>query len=163
MIKKHKKYSRPRTLYDKDRITQENVLLKRFGLKNKREIWKEEAKVKYFRNRAKDLITADQEEQQRFFAKLKKLGLNVSSIADVLALTKENIMARRLSTILVARKIAQTPQEARQMITHKRILINQVVVNSPSYLVGVHEESHIVLRNPPIAKAHPAPKEEAHE
>lgn len=153
MIRKHKKYSRPRTLYDKERITQENVLLKKYGLKNKREIWKEEAKVKYFRNRAKELITADSKEQQRFFGKLQKLGLSVKSIADILALTKEDIMARRLATLLVKRGLATTPQQARQMIVHKRITINHTIINSPSYLVGIHEEDHISLKNPPKAKS----------
>lgn len=162
MIRKHKKYSRPRTLYDKTRIQSENVLLKKYGLKNKREIWREEAKVKYFRNRAKDLITSSQEEQHQFFAKLKKLGFSVSSIADVLALTKEDIMSRRLSTLLVKKTLAKTPQEARQMIVHKRVSIHHRVVNSPSYLVPTNEEEHIVVKK--AVKVHtPKAKEEAAE
>ena len=69
-------------------------------MKNKKEIWKTDAKVNYLRTRAKDLITAEQEDQQKFFDKLNKIGLNVNSIADVLALNKENLLKRRLATIV---------------------------------------------------------------
>ena len=59
MIRKKNKFSWPRKLYDKNRISDENKLVEEYGLKNKKEIWKAEAKVKYFRNRAKFLITSD--------------------------------------------------------------------------------------------------------
>lgn len=146
MQRKHKKFSRPRKLYDKPRILDENKLVERYGLKNKTEIWKSEAKVKYFRNRAKALITADSEEQKAFFDRLNEIGIEVNSIADVLALNKENILKRRLSTVLVDKGIATKPKQARQMIAHKRITIDGRVVNSPSYLVKVEEEKSINLK-----------------
>src|SRR3989344_7201687 len=132
MIRKHKKYSWPRKLYDSTRIKEENVLVEKYGLKNKKEIWKIEAKVREFRNRAKDLITADSEEQEKFFQKLRNVGLNVNSTADVLALTKEDLLKRRLSSLIVEKNIAATPRQARQMIVHKRILMDGRVVSSPS-------------------------------
>ncbi len=146
MLRKHRKFSRPKKLYDTDRIKEENKLIERFGLKNKREIWKIESKVGYYRSRAKALITSPHAEQKNLFDKLTSLGLAVSSIADVLALTKEDLMKRRFSSILVARKLATTPKEARQMIVHKRVLINGKIVSSPGYIVPVGEESHISLK-----------------
>ncbi len=148
MKRRHKKYSRPRTLYDKDRIEEENKLIKKYGLKNKREIWKTGARVGYLRNRAKKLITADKEEQERFFKKLRTIGLDVNSIADVLALTKEDIMKRRLSSILTNKGIAKTPNEARQMILHKKVVVNNRAINVPSYLVKVGEENAISVKKP---------------
>jgi small subunit ribosomal protein S4 len=146
MIRKSKKFSWPRKLYDKPRILEENELVKKYGLKNKREIWKTEAKVKYFRTRAKALITADQEQQQKFFSKLNEIDLKVGSIADVLALNKEDLLRRRLSTIVASKKIANTPKQARQMIVHKKITINGKVVDVPSYLVKSEEEGTISIR-----------------
>ena len=50
MIRKPNKFSWPRKLYDKIRIGDEDKLVEEYGLKNKREIWKAESKIKYFRN-----------------------------------------------------------------------------------------------------------------
>ena len=57
--------------------------------------------------------------------------------------------------MLTEKKIANTPKEARQMITHKRILINGKVIDSPSYLVKSSEENLISTKkkvNKPVNK-----------
>ncbi|MCH7567811.1 MAG: 30S ribosomal protein S4 [Nanoarchaeota archaeon] len=146
MIRKHKKFSWPRKLYDKQRILEENKLVEKYGLKNKREIWKTEAKIKHFRNRTKSLITASQEEQNKFFDKLNKIGFDVKTIADVLALSKEDLLKRMLTNIVVSKGLANTPKQARQMIVHKRIAIDNKTVNVPSYLVKVTEENLISFK-----------------
>ncbi len=154
MIRKHKNYSRPRKLYDSVRIGEENKLVEKYALKNKREIWKTEAKVRYFRTRAKSLITASTDEQNRFFRKLIAIGLNASTISDVLALTKEDLLQRRLTSVLVQRGLARTALEARQMVAHKRVKIDGGIVSTPGYLVPVSEESQIVVKHPVVmAKA----------
>jgi len=133
-------------LYEKTRIDEENALLKKYALKNKREVWKSLAKINYYRSRAKELAKSSREEQKVFFDKLTALGIKVNSIADVLALKIENILDRRLSTIVFAKGLSTTPKQARQMIVHKKVLINGNVVNSPSYIVEVEDESKISLR-----------------
>jgi small subunit ribosomal protein S4 len=160
MIRKHKKFSWPRKLYDIDRISEENKLVEKYGLKNKREIWKTESRVRYLRTRAKKLITADNKDQQMFFAKLNKVGLEVKSIADVLALTKENLFQRRLGMILIKKGLATTPKQARQMISHKRVSIGGKVVSAPGYIVQVNEENIITIRAT-TPKAKPVPAEAA--
>jgi len=72
--------------------------------------------------------------------------LGVESVADVLALTVEDILKRRLSTVVAGKGLADTAKQARQMITHKRILVKGKVVNVPSYLVKVEEEDKINLK-----------------
>ena len=146
MIRKKKKFAWPKKLYDKPRILEENKLIKKYGLKNKKEIWKADYKIKYFRGRAKSLITAEQEEQQKLFSKLNEIGLNVHSIGDVLALKKEDLLKRRLSSVLVEKKIANAPKQARQMVTHKRIMIGNRTVNIPSYLVKVKDDGLISIK-----------------
>lgn len=147
MIRKHKKFAWPKKLYDKPRIIRENKLVASYGLKNKKEIWKTEAKVNYLRSRAKSLMIKEGEEQVNFISKLNKLGLEVNSISDVLSLNVEDLLKRRLSTIIVSKSLANTPKHARQMIVHKMILVDGKMINSPSYIVGVDEESKIQLKN----------------
>lgn len=161
MIRKHKKYSNPRKRYDSARIAEENILVERYALKNKREIWKVEAKVRYLRTRAKKLITAHPREQDAFLAKIRALGLKGETMSDILALVKEDLLQRRLTSILVRRGLAHTPREARQMVSHKRVRISGGVVSSPSYLVPTHEESLISAQRPLVPTK--AVKEEATE
>ncbi len=142
-IRKHKRYSRPKKPFEKQRIDEENEIIKEFGLKNKREIWKSEAAVNRLRGIAKRLITASSKEQEKLFNKLNKIGLNVSSIPDVLALEKRDLIKRRLQSILLKKKLAKTPLQARQLIVHKRVKIDEHVVNQPSYIVEVAEENKI--------------------
>jgi small subunit ribosomal protein S4 len=146
MIRKHKKYARPRKAFDKHRIDEEVQIKQQFGLKNKREIWKAEAKVAIMRRRAKELITASSEEKEKFFEKLRAVGLPVKTISDVLALTKEDILRRRLQTVVHQKKLAQTSKGARQLITHKKVLVEGKVVNAPSYLVPTHSENLISVK-----------------
>ena len=155
MKKKHKHYSRPKRPFDKERLIEEEEIKKEFGLKNKKEIWKSEARIKLIRNRAKKLISADPKEQQTLFDRLKKMGLKVDSIADVLSLDKEDYLKRRLQTIVVIKKLASTQKGARQLITHKKVLVNGEVVNSPSYIVPVELENKISLKS--IVKKKPEP------
>ena len=90
MKRKHKTYSKPKRPFDKARIDEEAEIKKEFGLKNKREIWKAEAKIKSMREKAKKLISADESKQHSLFEQLKKIGIKVESIADVLGLEKKD-------------------------------------------------------------------------
>lgn len=146
MKRKHKQYSKPKKAFEKERILEEEEIKKEFGLKNKKEIWRSESKIKSIRNRVKKLISADSKEQEAFFNRLKKIGLNVNSIADVLSLNKKDYLKRRLQTIVVLKKIATTQKSARQLITHKKIFVDGNVVNSPSYVVPIALENKISLK-----------------
>ncbi len=140
--RKRKKYSRPRKLYDKTRIEEENELVKKYGLKNKREIWKADAAIGRIRNLAKKLITAFPDEQEKLLSKLRHMGFKTEKIADVLGLNKENWLKRRLQSILIQKNMA-TPKEARQLIAHKHVIIGKNFVNIPGYIVKVDEENKI--------------------
>lgn len=146
MKRKHKKYSKPKRPFDKVRIDEEAKIKKEFGLKNKKEIWKAEAKVKYFREKAKRLISAKAEEQKILFDQLKKVGLKANSISDVLSLDKRDYLERKLQTIVFKKRLANTQKAARQLITHKKIIVDGKVVNSPSYVVPVELENKISVK-----------------
>lgn len=147
MKRKHKTYSKPKRPFDKIRIEEEAKLKKEFGLKNKREIWKADAKINSMRGRAKKLIPATAEEQKAFFEKLKKVGFEVNSIADVLSLEVRDYLKRRLQTILVDKKVTTTSKSARQLITHKKVMVEGKVVNIPSFIVPITLEDKISLKS----------------
>ncbi len=146
MKRKHKKYSKPRRPFDKERLGEEAEIKKEFGLKNKKEIWKAESAIKSIREKAKKLISSDKKEQEALFKKLGKIGLNVNSISDILSLDKKDYLERRLQTILVKKKLASTTKKARQLIVHKKVLVNNRVVDSPSYIVPFKFEDKISLK-----------------
>ncbi len=146
MKRKHKIYSRPKRPFDKTRITEEVKIKEEYGLKNKKEIWRSDSAVKTIRRRAKNLISAKPEVQEKLFERLRKIGLKVNTIADALSLDKKDYLNRRLQTVLVAKKIARTSKHARQLIVHKKVLIGGKAVNSPSYIVPKDLEDKITLK-----------------
>lgn len=157
--RRRKTFSRPKKLYDRTRIDEENVLVKKYGLKNKREIWKAKTAVSKLRRRAKSLIGKDLKEQKVFFDKLNKIGMNITGIPDVLALTEKDIFERRLQTFLFKKKLANTVKQARQLIVHKNVLVDSKVVNVPSFVITKDLEDKITLKEKKV-KATPEPIEE---
>ncbi len=165
MVKRNrKKYSRPRKPFDKVRIQEENVLKERYGLKNKKEIWKADASIGRIRNLAKQLITKPDEEKKAFIDRLNKKGFKVENIAEALALDKEDYLKRRLQTVVFLKKLANTPKQARQLITHRHITIAGKIVNIPSYQVNLEKETqlklNLALKLPPTKKLEIKDKEE---
>jgi small subunit ribosomal protein S4 len=158
--RKRKLFSRPKKLFDRTRMDEENILIKRYGLKNKREIWKAKSAVSKLRRRAKGLISKGDDEQRVFFDKLTREGISVVDISDVLALTEENIFARRLQTFVFKKKLANTVKQARQLIVHKNVLVDGNIVNIPSFVVTLDLEDKITLKE---RKMKPVKKEVAEE
>ncbi len=146
MKRKHKSYSKPKRPFDSKRFEEEAELKKEFGLKNKREIWKAEAKIKVIRNKAKKMISEKEDKQKSLFKQLNSLGFEVKSIADVLGMEVKDYLKRRLQTFVFQTNLAKTPREARQLISHRKILVKGSVVDKPSYLVKVSQEKEISLR-----------------
>ncbi len=142
-VRKHKRYNRPRKLFDIALIKSENALIKKYGLKNRREVWKADFAIGKIRNIAKTLITAGDKEKQEFINRQAAKGFNVSTIADVLALSKEDYLKRRLESVVVAKKITTTHKHARQLITHRHIKILGSKIDSPAHLTTLEEENSL--------------------
>ncbi len=144
--KKQKGFRRPKQPFDKERIEEENELIKKYGLKNKKEIWKADSKISKIRRRAKSLIPESEERKQEFFAKLNKMGFKISDIADVLGLKIENWLDRRLQTFVFKKKLANNIKQARQLIVHKHVLVDGKIVNVPSFFINTDLENKISLK-----------------
>lgn len=143
--RKRRLYAKPRKLFDRARIDEENVIVRQYGLKNKREIWKVKSLVSKFRRQAKSLI-GHADDQKVFIAKLNKMGIAVESVADVLALQEQDLLNRRLQTFVVKKKLASTPKQARQLIVHKHVIVDGTIVNIPSFWVTKDLENKIEIK-----------------
>ena len=166
--KNRRKYQTPMHPWQRARIESEKEIVKQFGVKRKNEIWKMDSSLKSFLKRAKTVIALRTEqsevEKKQLLDRLTKLGLlkGDARVENVLNLTLEDVMDRRLQTILVKKQIAKSMLQARQFITHGIIAIGERKVTSPSYLVAVDEEPNIRilkvinLNNEPKKKEEPA-------
>ena len=147
--KQRKKYSKPNHPWEKERIDAEKELLKQFGLKNKKEIWKAVSFIKNLKDLSKRLSSRDTEqskkEQEQVLGRLVRLGVlsSESTISDVLGLTTDSILERRLQTVLFKKGFARTVSQARQMIVHGHIAIDGKKITFPSYQTKLAEEATI--------------------
>ena len=146
MKRKHKTYSRPKRPFDKARIEEEAVIKEDYGLKNKSEIWKAESQIASIREKAKKLIPAGPEMQRALFDRLRKMGLKSGSLTDILSLDKTDYLNRRLQTVVFKKRLAKSPRHARQLIVHKKVLVQGRAINSPSYIVPVELEEKITIK-----------------
>ena len=147
-----KKYETPSHPWQEDRIKAENELVKKYGLKNKREIWKARTKLRNYRGQARELRArvsrADvqsKKETDQLLIYLNRMNILPpnSKIDDVLALGIESILSRRLQTLTYLKGLASTPNQARQLISHGHILIRDRRVTVPGYMVSKDEEGEI--------------------
>jgi small subunit ribosomal protein S4 len=146
-----KKYATPRHPWEKERIDSEKEIVVKYGLKNKRELWKSQAMLDSFRSQARKLQaklrTEDRFSQKQFQELIKRLsrysilGQN-ASLDDILSLSIDDILQRRLQTIVFGKNLARTPKQARQLITHGHVEFDGRRVNVPGIMVeGSKEES----------------------
>ncbi|MEM7819716.1 MAG: 30S ribosomal protein S4 [Candidatus Aenigmatarchaeota archaeon] len=150
--KQRKKYESPKKPYDKSRIESEKKIKQIFGLRRKHEIWRAEGILRNFRRRARELQAIhDETAKKMLFEKLRSIGLPCSSLEDVLELKLEDILSRRLQTIIHKKGFANSIKHARQLIVHGHVYVAGKRIVWPSYIVKKNEEDKITL-NPKIIK-----------
>ncbi|MEM3699397.1 MAG: 30S ribosomal protein S4 [Candidatus Bathyarchaeia archaeon] len=147
--KQRKKYEKPRFPWRTDVLQEELKLLGQYGLRNKHELWRHETMLSKFRGIARSLIGKAPEErgkmEKELLTRLKRLGIlpETAVLDDVLDLTVEDILERRLQTIVFRKGLAKTIHQARQLITHGHISIGKQRVTVPGYMVTREEENQI--------------------
>lgn len=149
--KHRKKYTTPMHPWQKERLDAEREIRKKYGTRNKKEIWKMHSKLKSFFVGAKKANSAkskqDKLETEQLLTRVRRLGLiDETQGADaILDLQLPSIMERRLQTIVLKKGLARTAKQARQFITHEHIIIGEKKITSPSYLVTLEEEGSIIF------------------
>ena len=120
-----------------------------FGLRTKRELWKAHTELSRVRHQARSLLALRQEirdEKEPILMKsLNRIGLvsNDATLDDVLNLNVEDLLSRRLQTIVSNKLGFKTPYQARQAVIHGHIMIGERKINIPSYTVLTEEENSI--------------------
>ena len=146
-------YDTPSHPWQGERIKAEVVLVNQFGLKNKTEVWKAQSVLRNFRKQARELQallrTGDAQakrESDLLLAKCGRMGvlpLEGATLNDILVLKEEDILGRRLQTLVFEKGMASTVKQARQMITHGHVFMNGHKVTVPGYIVLRDEEPSI--------------------
>ena len=148
MRKIRKKFKNPRMSWDSSDIADRKAIIGDYGLRRRREILIAQEILRNFRRRARELIAEKNDEKTKtLLEKLVKLGLlkTGQGLDDVLVLTVNDILERRLQTVVWKLGFATTPKQARQFITHGHVAISEKQVKSPAYMVPVGEEPKIKI------------------
>lgn len=101
---------------------------------------------------ARELLTLEPKDPRRIFegdALLRRmvrsglLGEEEKSLDNVLQLTTQRLMERRLQTKVFKAGLAKSIHHARVLIRQRHIRVGKQLVDSPSFLVRVDSEKHI--------------------
>lgn len=164
--KQRKKYETPRFPWQTDVLQAELQLLGQYGLRNKKELWRHKTTLSKFRGIARSLLGMPADERRKMerqlLDRLHRLGIipETAVLDDVLDLTLEEVLERRLQTLVFRRGLAKSVYQARQLITHGHIAVEGKRVSSPSYLVLREEEAKLAYAptSPLSDPNHPLPE-----
>jgi len=132
--------------------------MRNYGLKNKKELWRASSKLRNWRSQARTLVGLSKSKraaaEKQLFTKLLKLGLlnKTSDLDDILSLNIEQVLDNRLQTQVYKQGLASTAKQARQFITHCKVLVNGIVVTAPSYASAVNDKVSLVAGFKPVVR-----------
>lgn len=166
--KPRKTYSRPKNPWRSEQLAQELYLVGTYGLRNKRELWKTQGELSNVRKQARHLLAASAEvrakDGKKLLDSLSRRGLVAEGVAldDVLNLSVEDFLGRRLQTLIYKKGAAVSPLQARQLIVHGHVKLGKRFIDIPGYHVTAEEEGTIQLVGgvgtpKPAAPAAPTP------
>jgi small subunit ribosomal protein S4 len=161
--KQRKKYDTPRFAWRKDILQEELKLVGQYGLRNKHELWRHKTMLSKVRGIARSLIGRPAEEREKMenelLTRLKKRGVlqETAALDNVLDLTIEDLLERRLQTIVFRKGLTRTIYQSRQLVTHGHVTISNRRVTIPSYIVSKEEEQQIAYaqQSALVNPAHP--------
>ncbi len=165
-----KSYDTPRHPWQAATMAEEVELIKTYGVRNKREVWKAETVLRNYRREARRLLaeigTMGAEaskhatlESMQILTRLKRYGLLAESadLNDILSLQTNDLLERRLQTQVYRQGLAHSMRQARQFITHGHIMLDGKKVTIPSMLITKVDEMNIdYYKSSPLSKeSHP--------
>lgn len=147
-----KTYVTPRRPFEKERLDQELRLIGKYGLRNKREVWRVKYTLAKIRKAARELLTLDEKDPKRLFEgnallrRLVRIGVleeEQMKLDYVLGLRIDDFLERRLQTQVLKHALAKSIHHARVLIRQRHIRVRRQMVNIPSFIVRLDSEKHI--------------------
>jgi small subunit ribosomal protein S4 len=148
-----RRYDTPKHPWEGTRMEEERKLLDRYGLKNKRELWKAQSVLRGFRRQARELQTRlragepqARRETEALLGRLTRLGIlsvGTPTLDDVLALTTEDVLRRRFEWVVFSKGLAPTAFSARQWIVHGHFSVGDHRVTRPGLLLPSADEARL--------------------
>ncbi len=144
-----RKYDRPSHPWEGERIKRESNLVFKYGLKNKKELWKVQSFLREIRRQARGLQaknrTGDKQsakETGALILKCQRLGLiqENANLDDLLLIGLEDLLARRLQTVTFKKGMAHSISQARQFIIHGHVSLGGRRFTVPGYFVRKGED-----------------------
>jgi len=164
--KRRKQYSTPRKKWDKQLLESERKLVNFYGLKNKKELRKHTTWLRNKRQIARSLLALPLEtrmvREKELMSGLRKINLVKSDaiLDDVLGLKVEELLEKRLQTIILRKGLANTSKQARQFIVHGHISLKGKRISAPGYLVHIDEVSELGWHRKPLKIENEKPKKD---
>ncbi len=147
-----KTFRTPRRPFEKERLDSELQLVGKYGLRNKREIWRVQLVLSKIRSAARELLTLEEKDPRRVFEgtallrRLTRMGLldeSRQALDYVLSLKVQDFLERRLQTQVVKLGLAKSIHHARVLIKQRHIRVGKQLVNVPSFMVRIDSQKHI--------------------
>jgi len=104
------------------------------------------------RSRARELLTLDEDDPRRLFEgeallrRMYKYGFldeSQDKLDYVLSLTPQDVLERRLQTLVFKLGLAKSIHHARVLIRQRHIRVGKQIVDIPSFIVRVDSQKHI--------------------
>ncbi len=147
-----KKFDSPKDMWSKDRIESEHALKEKYGLKNLRELWQATTEVSRIRRNVRKVLSgkSTDAEGKTISERLARYSIvkQGASLDDLLGVTSEAILERRLQSIALKKGLGRTAKQSRQLITHGFVSVDGRQVKSPGYMVTAAEESKVNYYKP---------------
>jgi len=162
--KRRRKFETPRHPWRRDQLDAELKIVAKYGLRNKRELWRYRFMLSKIRRIARSLLGEKEKAkiESEYIQKLGRLSIMPvdATLDNVLDLDIEDLLERRLQTVAFRAGLAKSIHQARQMVSHGHIAVGGRVVSVPSYLVLRDEEPLVgyAAQSPLVKPDHPIKK-----
>ena len=132
--------------YDKSRLEREKAVKDNFGLRRKKEIWRAESILRNFRQRARALqANRNEKDEARLLETMRNMGIKCDNLENILEVGLDDILSRRLQSIVHKKGLANTMKQSRQFVVHGHVMVGDRKVMYPSYIVSGDEDDKITM------------------